>query len=410
MRALRQWLDRIGKPFHPGGRLARLYPLYEAADTFFYSPAKVTTGAAHVRDAMDLKRMMILVVIAALPCVFVAIFNTGLQANLAIDPAKLGQLAGWRHAAIAWLGTGYDPHSFIANVVHGALYFVPLYLVTMIVGASWEVGFAIVRKLEVNEGFFVTGILFPLICPPDTPLWQAALAISFGVVIAKEVFGGTGMNFINPALAARAFLFFAYPASMSGDKVWTAAPAAAMHDGYSGATVLAQLRQMSAPFADLNLSFTNALLGLEPGSMGETSFIACAIGAVVLIATGVASWRIMAAVSLGTIAMATLFNTIGSTTNYYYAVPFWWHMVAGGWAFATVFMATDPVTAPFSNAGRWIYGLLIGALIVLIRVVNPAYPESAMLVILFMNVVAPFIDYVLVQANVRRRARRRAAT
>lgn len=410
MRMLRQLLDRIGKPFHPGGKLERYFPLYEAADTFFYAPAKVTTTGAHVRDALDLKRMMILVVIACLPCVLMAMFNTGLQANLALDPAKAAQLSGWRHAVIALLGTGYAPSSLLANLVHGALYFLPLYAVTMIVGIAWEVGFAIVRKLEVNEGFFVTGLLFPLICPPDTPLWQAALAISFGVVLGKEVFGGTGMNFINPALAARAFLFFAYPASMSGDAVWTALPAVAALDGYSGATVLAQLRQMTTPFDGLNLSWWNAFIGLEPGSMGETSALACLIGAAVLIATGIGSWRTMAGVALGTIAMALLFNGVGSATNPYYAVPFWWHMVAGGWAFATVFMATDPVTSPFSDTGRWIYGLMIGALIVLIRVLNPAYPESVMLVILFMNVVAPFIDYLLVQANLRRRGRRRAQT
>jgi Na+-transporting NADH:ubiquinone oxidoreductase subunit B len=408
--ALRKLLDRIGKPFHPGGRLERFFPLYEAADTFFYSPAKITTTGAHVRDAMDLKRMMILVCIAALPCVFMAMFNTGLQANLAIDPAKVAQLSGWRHEVLALLGTGYSPSSLMANVMHGALYFVPLYVVTMLVGLGWEVGFAVVRRMEVNEGFFVTGLLFPLICPPETPLWQAALAISFGVVLAKEVFGGTGMNFVNPALAARAFLFFAYPASISGDKVWTAVPAAAAHDGFSGATLLSQLRQMSTPFTELDLNFWNALVGLEPGSLGETSALACLIGAVIIVVTGVGSWRIMAAVTLGTVAMASLFNSIGSATNPYYAVPFWWHMVAGGWAFATVFMATDPVTAPFSNAGRWIYGLMIGALIVLIRVVNPAYPESVMLVILFMNVVAPFIDHVMVQANLRRRGKRRAQT
>ena len=410
MSALRKLLDRIGKPFHPGGKLQRWFPLYEAADTFFYAPAKVTTTGAHVRDAMDLKRMMILVVIACMPCVFMAMFNTGLQANLALDPAKLAQLSGWRHDVIGLLGVGYAPDSLLANFVHGALYFLPLYTVTMVVGIAWEVGFAIVRKLEVNEGFFVTGLLFPLICPPETPLWQAALAISFGVVLGKEVFGGTGMNFINPALAARAFLFFAYPASMSGDKVWTAVPAAAAHDGFSGATLLSQWRQMKTPFADLDLNFWNAFAGLEPGSLGETSALACLIGALILVVTGVGSWRIMAAVSLGTVAMASLFNAIGSASNPYYAVPFWWHMVAGGWAFATVFMATDPVTAPYSNTGRWIYGLLIGALIVLVRVVNPAYPESVMLVILFMNVVAPFIDYLMVQANQRRRGKRRAQT
>jgi Na+-transporting NADH:ubiquinone oxidoreductase subunit B len=405
----RAFLDRTGRHFEKGGRLERLHPFWEAADTFLYSPGSVTRGGAHVRDALDLKRMMMTVVIAALPCVLMALYNTGLQANLAIDPAKTAALAGWRHDVIGWLGVGYSPDSLTACVVHGALYFLPLYIVTMVVGLSWEVLFAVVRKLEVNEGFFVTGILFPLILPPTTPLWQAALGISFGVVLAKEVFGGTGMNFVNPALAARAFLFFAYPADISGDRVWTAAPPEALVDGFTGATQLAQMRQMSGPFADQGFSWMKAFVGLEPGSMGETSVIACLIGAVILIVTRIGSWRTMAGVALGTIAMATLFNLIGSKTNPYFAVPFWWHLVVGGWAFGTVFMATDPVTSPFSERGKWIYGIMIGALVVLVRTVNPAYPESMMLVILFMNVVAPLIDYGIVRANVRRR-RRRAET
>jgi Na+-transporting NADH:ubiquinone oxidoreductase subunit B len=268
--------------------------------------------------------------------------------------------------------------------------------------------FAIVRRLEVNEGFFVTGLLFPLILPPTTPLWQAALGISFGVVIAKEVFGGTGMNFVNPALAARAFLFFAYPAEISGDRVWTAALPGETIDGFSGATLLAQWKALTGPFADQGYSWMRAFVGLEPGSMGETSALACLIGAAILIATGIGSWRTMAGVSLGTIAMATAFNLIGSAANPLFAVPFWWHMVAGGWAFGTVFMATDPVTSPFTDRGKWIYGFLIGALIVFIRVLNPAYPESTMLVILFMNVIAPIVDYYLVKANIKRRAKRRA--
>jgi Na+-transporting NADH:ubiquinone oxidoreductase subunit B len=410
MSALRQLLDRIGKPFHPGGKLQRFFPLYEAADTFFYAPAKTTTTGAHVRDAMDLKRMMIIVVIAAFPCVFMAMYNTGLQANLALNPDKLALLTDWRHDVIALLGVGYSPQSFTANIVHGSLYFWPLYIVTMVVGLGIEVAFAVIRKMEVNEGFFVTGILFPLICPPETPLWQAGLAVAFAVILAKEVFGGTGMNFINVALAARAFLFFAYPAGMSGDKVWTAVPAAAAVDGFSGATALTQLRQLEAPATYQDLPWMVAFGGFEPGSMGETSALACLIGAVILIVTGVGSWRLMLSVALGTVAMATVFNLAGPGTNAMAAVPFWWHMVIGGWAFATVFMVTDPVTAPFSNAGRWIYGLAIGALIVLIRIVNPAYPESVMLVILFMNVVGPFIDHLTVKANQRRRARRRAQT
>jgi Na+-transporting NADH:ubiquinone oxidoreductase subunit B len=409
MRWVRARLDRIAPHFEHGGKLARWHPLWEAIDTFFYSPASVTTTAAHVRDAVDLKRIMMTVVIAALPCVLMAMFNTGLQANLAIDPAKAASLEGWRHDVIRWLGSGYSSRSAVANFVHGALYFLPLYIVTMVVGLTWEVMFSIVRKVEVNEGFFVTGLLFPLILPPTTPLWQAAIGISFGVVIAKEVFGGTGMNFINPALAARAFLFFAYPAEISGDKVWTAVPAGAAVDGFSGATVLSQLRVMTQPFETADFSWFRAFFGFEPGSMGETSALACLIGAVIIAVTKVGSWRIMVGVALGTIAMSLVFNAIGSHTNPWFAVPFWWHMVLGGWAFGMAFMATDPVTAPFANSGRWVYGFMIGALIVLVRVVNPAYPESTMLVILFMNVMAPVIDWGFIKANVNRRRRRAAA-
>ncbi|MGE5339560.1 MAG: NADH:ubiquinone reductase (Na(+)-transporting) subunit B [Gemmatimonadota bacterium] len=409
MSQLRRLLDRVGKPFEKGGRLEKYHALYEAADTFFYSPSRVTATGAHVRDALDLKRMMILVVISTLPCVFMALYNTGLQANLAIDPAKAAQLEGWRHDVIRALGVGYSPSSAWASVVHGALYFLPLYAVTMAVGLTWEVGFAIARKEEVNEGFFVTGILFPLILPPTTPLWQAALAISFGVVLAKEVFGGTGMNFINPALAARAFLFFAYPAEITGDRVWTAIPPQFAVDGFSGATMLAQARQMTGSFDALGLSWWNAFIGLEPGSMGETSALACLLGAALLIATGIGSWRTMAGVSLGTIAMTLVFNALASAAHPYFAIPFWWHMVLGGWAFGTVFMATDPVTSPFTERGKWIYGFLIGLLVVLVRTVNPAYPEAMMLVILFMNVLAPLIDYPIVKANINRRMKRRGA-
>lgn len=409
MRVLRAWLDRQAHHFEKGGRLEKLFPLWEAADTFFYSPASVTKTGAHVRDALDLKRMMMTVVIAALPCALMAMVNTGLQANLALDPARVANLEGWRHDVIRALGVGYSPSSGLANFVHGALYFLPLYLVTMLVGLAWEVTFSIVRRVEVNEGFFVTGILYALILPPTTPLWQAALGISFGVVLAKEVFGGTGMNFINPALAARAFLFFAYPAQITGDQVWTAVPAGAAVDGFSGATLLGQMRVMTQPFETAGFSWWNAFIGFEPGSMGETSALACLIGAALLLVTKIASWRTMAAVALGTIAMSLAFNAIGSQTNAWFGVPFWWHMVLGGWMFGTVFMATDPVTSPFSESGKWIYGFLIGALVVLIRTVNPAYPEAMMLVILFMNVMAPVIDYGFIRANVRRRQRRRAA-
>lgn len=409
MDPLRQWLDRQGRHFQKGGRLERLAPLYEAADTFFYTPSRVTRTTAHVRDAMDLKRMMITVVIALLPCVVWGMYNAGLQANLALDPSRVADLTGWRHAVIQGLGVGYAPESVLANLVHGALYFIPLYLVTMVVGLTWEVLFASMRGHEVNEGFFVTGLIFPLILPPTTPLWQAALGISWGVVLAKEVFGGTGMNFLNPALVARAFLFYAYPSQITGDSVWTAMSPEQRIDGFTGATLLGEIRQLQAPFADQGYSWWGAFVGLEPGSLGETSALMCLIGAVILLWTRVAAWRVVAGVVIGTVVGAELLNAIGSDTNPAFAIPFWWHMVLGGWAFATVFMVTDPVTSAYTDRGKWIYGFLIGFLIVLVRVVNPAYPEAVMLVILFMNMFAPLIDHYVVKANVRRRLRRSAA-
>lgn len=406
MAGLREFLDRQSRHFEQGGRLARLKPLFEAADTFFYSPANVTRTTAHVRDGMDLKRMMITVVIALIPCVLWGMYNTGLQANLALDPAKAGELPGWRFELIRWLGVGNDPASVAANVTLGALYFIPMYVVTMAVGLAWEVGFAMVRRHEVNEGFFVTGLLFPLILPATTPLWQVAFGISWGVVIAKEVFGGTGMNFLNPALVARACLFYSFPLQVTGEKVWNAVSQAQWLDGYSGATVLARIKQLGTPIADQGISWWDAFFGFQLGSFGETSAAACLIGAALLLWTRVAAWRTVAGVVLGTVLMAELLNFVGSSTNPMFAVPFWWHMVLGGWAFGTVFMVTDPVTSAWTDWGKWIYGTLIGALIVAVRVFNPAYPESVMLVILFMNVFAPLIDHYVVRANIRRRVRR----
>lgn len=407
MSRLRGFLDRQSRHFGPGGRLRVLHPLWEATDTFLYTPANVTRGSAHVRDGMDLKRMMITVVIALIPCVLWGMYNAGLQANLALDPAKAGELAGWRHDVIRWLDVGYSPQSVSACVVHGALYFIPLYLVTMAVGLVWEIGFAMVRRHEVNEGFFVTGLIFPLILPPTTPLWQAAFGISWGVVIAKEVFGGTGMNFLNPALVARACLFYSFPLQITGDRVWTAVAESHWLDGRSGATAMANLKQAGAG-AVPDINWWDAFLGFELGSLGETSAAACLIGAVILLWTRVAAWRTVAGVVLGTVAAASLLNWIGSATNPMFALPFWWHMVLGGWAFGTVFMVTDPVTSAFTDRGKWIYGTLVGVLIVLVRVFNPAYTESVMLVILFMNVFAPLIDHFVVRANIRRRLRRSA--
>jgi Na+-transporting NADH:ubiquinone oxidoreductase subunit B len=406
---LRRTLDKYAHHFHKGGKLERFYPLYDATDTFLYTPATVTAGAAHVRDALDLKRMMSLVVLSLAGTIAMALYNTGYQAHLAIEHGAR-PLDTWQTTVMQMLALPLASDHLIANVVHGGLYFLPVMLVTYAVGGMWEGLFAQVRGHEINEGFLVTGMLIPLTLPPAIPLWQVALGTSFGVVIAKEVFGGTGMNILNPALAARAFLFFAYPAEISGN-VWVAAasdPAMAVPDAYSGATWLA-VAQESGVRGFEGVTWWDAFLGFVPGSMGETSALACLLGAALLVMTGVGSWRIMLGVTIGTVATAAGFNAIGSVTNPYFDVPFWWHMVLGGWAFGMVYMATDPVTASQTNTGRWIYGFLIGILVILIRVVNPAYPEGMMLAILFMNVFAGAIDHFVVRANVRRRQARHAA-
>jgi len=403
---LRRLLDRIGPAFAEGGRLKPLHPLYEAIDTFLYTPGTVTASASHVRDGADLKRIMSIVVLALAGTVAMALYNTGLQAHLAIE-AGAQPLANWQTAAMRWLGFAFSSSDVWACVVHGSLYFMPVTLVTYAVGGAWEGLFAQVRRHEINEGLLVTGLLIPLTLPPGIPLWQVALGTSFGVVIGKEIFGGTGMNILNPALTTRAFLFFAYPADISGN-VWVAANVAgALPDGYTGATLLAAASDGGVAALG-GISWWDAFLGTIPGSMGETSTLACLAGAVLLIATGVGSWRIMAAVTVGTIVTAAGLNAIGSATNPYFDVPFWWHMVLGGWAFGTVYMATDPVSAAQTDAGRWIFGVLVGMLAILIRVVNPAYPEGMMLAILFMNVFAPTIDYFVVRANIRRRRLRAA--
>jgi len=408
MRFLRTVLDRLEPHFDRGGKLEFFYPLFESADTLFFTPGKVNRGTIHVRDGLDLKRMMITVVIALLPIVFMAMYNTGLQANRAIA-AGATPLDSWQTTFYQWLGFGFTT-DLIACFVHGALYFVPIFVVGFAVGISIEVLFCMIRGHEVNEGFFVTGFLLPLTLPPTIPLWQVATGVAFGVIIGKEVFGGTGMNFLNPALTARAFLFFAYPAQISGDAPWIAANFVGV-DGFSGATWLARAvgQGPQALGAVGSGSWWQAFNGLIPGSMGETSTLLCLVGAVLLIATGIGSWRTMAGVSLGTFGMVTLLNAVGSATNPAFAIPFGWHVVLGGWAFGTVFMATDPVTSAFTDKGRWIYGIGIGVMVVLVRVVNPAYPEGMMLAILFMNMFAPFIDHFFVQANIKRRLARNAA-
>jgi len=386
--------------FTKGGKYEKFYALYEAVDTIFYTPGYVTKSNAHVRDGIDLKRMMITVWLCTFPAIFFGMYNLGLQANTAMASMGMTEVEGWRGAIVGAMA-GFDATSIWDNMIHGAAYWLPVYLVVFAVGGFWEVLFAAVRGHEVNEGFFVTSVLFALILPPDIPLWQAALGISFGIVVGKEVFGGTGMNFLNPALTGRAFLFFAYPAQMSGDAIWTAV------DGFSGATPLglAALEGVEAVAAQ-GITWMDAFIGTIPGSVGEVSTLAIFIGGAILLYTRIAAWRIIAGVMVGMIAMTLLLNMVGSDTNPMFAMPFYWHLVLGGFAFGMIFMATDPVSASMTNTGKWYFGALIGVMVVLIRVVNPAFPEGMMLAILFANLFAPLIDYFVTEANIKRRVAR----
>lgn len=402
MKFLRNLLDQAEPHFVGEGKLKRFFALYEVLDTFLYTPGEVTTGASHVRDGMDLKRMMITVAVALTPCIMMAMWNTGYQANLAMEAMGIAEKAGWRGWVIGLLGIGYDPGNLLANVIHGALYFLPVFLACNIAGGICEVTFAMIRGHEVNEGFLVTGLLIPLTMPPGIPLWQVVVGTAFGVVVGKEIFGGTGRNFLNPALTARAFLYFAYPAEISGDAVWTAL------DGFTGATALGLAASDGMAPVIAGMTWWQAFLGNIQGSMGETSALACILGAVLLIATGVGSWRIMASVTAGALATAGVLYGLGSETNPMFQMAPHWHLVVGGFAFGTVFMATDPVSAAFTNTGKIYYGLLVGFMTILIRVINPAFPEGIMLAILFGNVFAPLIDYWVVKANIQRRERRYA--
>ena len=400
--ALRKFLDKIEHHFEKGGRYEKWYALYEAVDTFFYRPGSVTRSTAHVRDGIDLKRIMITVWLCTFPAMFFGMWNIGFQANsiMAGNPELLAAQEGWRFGLIGMLG-GFDPNSLWDCFIQGAAYFLPVYLTTFIVGGFWEVLFASIRRHEVNEGFFVTSVLFALTCPPDIPLWQVALGISFGVVIAKEVFGGTGKNFLNPALAGRAFLYFAYPAQISGDAVWTAV------DGYTGATMLSLGAAGGIEaVTSAGIDWMSAFLGTVHGSIGETSTLAILLGGAVLLVMKIAAWRIVAGVMLGMVASALLFNAIGSDTNPMFAVPWHWHLVMGGFAFGMMFMATDPVSASMTNTGKWIFGAIVGVMTVLVRVVNPAFPEGIMLAILFANLCAPLIDHFVIAANIKRRLAR----
>lgn len=366
------FFQKIEHHFVGDGKYKRFFALYEAAATICFTPGYVSKRASHVRDAIDLKRIMIFVYLATFPAIFFGSYNVGLQANGA-------------DAAI-W-------ENFFTGFVYS---FLPVYLTVFIVGGLWEVLFATVRGHEVNEGFFVTSILFALIVPPDIPLWQAALGISFGVVIAKEVFGGTGRNFVNPALAGRAFLYFAYPAQMSGDQVWVL-------DSVTRATPLGVVPNDGMAAMTQQFSWFDSFMGFIPGSIGETSTLAILLGGFFLMYVGIASWRIVAGVMIGMVATTLLFNLIGSDTNPMFAMGPHWHLVLGGFAFGMMFMATDPVTASVTDQGRWVFGILVGVMTVLIRVVNPAFPEGIMLAILFANMFAPLIDHFVVKANMKRR-------
>ena len=396
---IRKFFEKIEPHFEKGGKYEKYYAVFEMFDTFLFSPPSVTHTSAHVRDGIDLKRIMITVWLCTFPAMFFGMYNVGAQALGYMANHSITAAGDWRFFFTDML-TGYNPASVWDCFFYGAMYFLPIYAVTFAVGIAWEILFAVKRGHEVNEGFFVTSVLFALSCPPTVPLWQVALGISFGVVLGKEVFGGTGKNFLNPALTGRAFLFFAYPASMSGDAAWTAV------DGFSGATALSLAAQGGMDALAGQLTWMDAFVGNMQGSIGETSALALLIGGGLLVLTGIASWRIVAGVFVGTAAMGLLFNSIGSTTNNMFQVPFYWHYVLGGWALGTFFMATDPVSASMTDKGKFVFGAVIGVMVMLIRVVNPAFPEGMMLAILFGNLLAPTIDYFVIQANIKRRLAR----
>ncbi len=422
MKALRDVLDKLHDGlFTKGAPLEKAYPMYEAADTFLYTPGEITEGPTHVRDGIDLKRMMITVVFALIPCTLFGMWNVGYQANQAIEKmesAGIKHEGDWHYKIHNTIGFTNDSTSHADNFTLGLIHFLPIYIVCMFVGGHVELVFSVLRGHEINEGFLVTGLLFPLTLPASIPLWQVALGITFGVIVAKEVFGGTGRNFLNVALTSRAFLYFAYAGEISGDKVWTAV------DGFSGATALGQMAN-AAPAEDGRnaaieslgsiqyvwgeaepLSLASSFFGTIQGCIGETSTLMCLVGAAILIATGIGSWKIMAGVIGGVIATSLLMNGVSSHTNPMMDVPFYWHLAIGGLAFGLVFMATDPVSASMTETGKYVYGGLIGFMTVLIRCINPAFPEGIMLAILFGNVFAPLIDYCVVEANVRRRNKR----
>lgn len=388
MKLVRNLLDSIKPHFEKGGKLEKFYPAFDAFETFAFVPGHTPHSGAHVRDAIDLKRTMITVVLAMVPCLLFGIWNTGFQ----------------HYAA---LGVEAD---LLTNIIYGSMKVLPIVVVSYATGLGVEFMFAVIKKHSVEEGYLVSGMLIPLVLPVDIPLWMVALSTIFAVIIGKEVFGGTGMNILNVALTARAFLFFAYPTKMSGTDVWIAdSPAirasAEKVDGFSGATALGDAAA-NMPVAEFSAKYSlmDSFLGFIPGSIGETSTLAILIGAAILIYTGIGSWKVIASTFAGGFVMASIFNAFGTTTLM--QIPALHHLLLGGFAFGAVFMATDPVTAAQTETGKWIYGFLIGIFAVMIRVFNPAYPEGMMLAILLMNVFAPLIDYYVVQANINKRLKR----
>ncbi|WP_448569682.1 NADH:ubiquinone reductase (Na(+)-transporting) subunit B [Thalassotalea ganghwensis] len=399
---LKKFIEDIEPHFEKGGKHEKWFALYEAVATGLFTPGYITKGKTHIRDSIDLKRIMITVWLAVFPAMFFGMYNIGLQATEAL---ALGNTLPetWQVGLFHALGGSLTAETgWFGMMLYGACFFLPIYATTFIVGGFWEVLFAAVRKHEVNEGFFVTSILFALILPASIPLWQVAIGITFGVVVAKEIFGGTGKNFLNPALAGRAFLFFAYPAQISGDSVWVAV------DGFSGATALAKGAAAIPGTIDysVNADWWNAFWGFIPGSVGEVSTAAILLGGAYILYKGIASWRIVLGVFAGMVVTSMLFNAIGSDTNAMFAMPWYWHLVVGGFAFGMMFMATDPVSASFTNTGKYWFGALVGIMVVLVRVVNPAFPEGMMLAILFANLFAPLFDYFVAQSNIKRRLAR----
>lgn len=380
MKALKKFMDNIKPHFEEGGKLGKFKSVYEGFDTFLFVPDKVTNIGSHIRDAVDLKRTMSIVVLALVPALLFGMYNVGYQYFLSI-----GQEAG-----------------FWDMFLHGLVRVLPLVIVSYVVGLGIEFAFAQIRKHEINEGFLVSGMLIPLIVPVDTPLWMVAVATAFAVIIGKEVFGGTGMNIWNPALITRAFLFFAYPSKMSGDFVWVSGLSSGegVVDTFSGATPLAKAISQGTDA----YSVWDSFVGLIPGSIGETSTIAIILGAIILLYTGIASWKIMLSTVVGGLVMGWIFQLFA--VNPFMSIPAWHHLILGGFAFGAVFMATDPVSGAQTERGKWIYGFLIGFFAVMIRVFNPAYPEGMMLAILLMNTFAPLIDHYVVQGSISRRLKR----